>query len=435
MEFKKSDPSITGLTCFDFVPKNIRPNSLLHWPQFEPFATLLEPANAFLRTNPHLIVRNCETIHFRVENDHIKNQDDSDFTEIGVDVAPFVKVLRLWVQPRQDGGEDVQQLGYVTFLPSTSLEDKQNPQTLQGLTNQVNAWLKQNPLPGQILSVESFEMRGVDGVVDADSTSWKISTPLVSLLSSFLQCLRIFYITGEPRHEEIGFADFLPAVLEPGGDHNFPTVQQFPMMINSVNRWLSTLPENVRLANIQTILCRAHEKTGIPIHMYTTFRTDLPLHNYFLRYLRVVFIIPLHEPTAPPSYLKRQIHTKLFVPGLVRDPTWYRFGKFERQGIVKERLDSWIWQTQARVVTVETVIYKPNNRGERHEGFAACHTWHARYDEKNQEQEPVSEQCLVCYRVYLEDDTVDPPGFSWPKTSEDYQRELSEKWLRVKTCT
>ena len=415
----------SGLNSIDFIPKCVRPDSFLCWPAFKSFSTLIAPANQYLREHPNLQVITCETVHFLVEKDGVKHPENSDYFQVGEDIRPFVKGLRLWLQPQKDGQKVPQQIGYVTFLPKT---DTTGHESIKQLTKQVNDWLIQNPLPGKILTIESQVIRGVDGKFNPDSTSWAMVSALTSLQHSFIQCFRIFYTLEQPAYENIGFADFFPATIKQGSFISYPATEQWWKVLKNVNQWLPSLPSNVRLLNMQTLTCRANEKSGKAENVYTAFYSGDDFHKYYLRFLRVAFAVPTREYAAPPPYSVRRLNSRLFVPGLTKEPRWYRNAEFEGQSHVKKRIGAWAKLANIKILAVETVVYKTVSGGERYDGTQAMHTYNeTHHDTTTRSEKPDNEQYLRCYRIYTEDSVKDPKGFEHPKTIEEYRRERPEK--------
>jgi hypothetical protein len=246
MEWTKTvEPSQGGLKSYDFIPKCIKPDSVFHWPQFEKFSSLVGPVNEFLRQNPFLSVKSCETAHFRVEKDHLREPENSSFIQVGESLQPFVKGLRLWVFDRSSPSSAVQksshdEIGYITFVPQLNGEAAN---TLADLTTKVNEYLQTTPLPGRIISLESLQMRGVtEGDVDVDASSWKPTFSLASLQHGFLSLSRIWFVRGQPQYETVGMADFFPAKLDCPealvyGHFKF---QRIPEVMQSVDNWVGS---------------------------------------------------------------------------------------------------------------------------------------------------------------------------------------------------
>ncbi|XP_055341563.1 uncharacterized protein LOC129590388 [Paramacrobiotus metropolitanus] len=426
-EAEASASGAGGLTYVDFVPKCLRPDSLLHWPEFEPFSTLIGPANAYLREHPHLTISGCETIHLQVEKDHIRNPDQSEFDLFGETAKPFVKALRIWLQPRdKNESHEAQQIGYVSFIPSVLPNVSQ---TLADLTKQANDWLHANPLPGRILSVETLLIRGVHGEINPDASAWKQKTSLAALTKqTFIQSFRIFYhTTPHPAHEDIGFVDFLPRMVESGGMFSFPRGEQFTDVLRALNQWVTSVPGNVRLLNIQTLLTRA-TRHGDPLNIYTACYTDAEFHEFHWRFLRLAFAAPRLEPSAPPVYALPTICSRLFVAGLTRDPKWYRRAELERLSVVRERLDRWVRGSGCRVLFVETVTYKTFTGNERAAGFDSMHTWNEyHYDSSSKSHRPQVEQYVVGFRVYFQGEVREVTGTTPARSLDDYRLENQDK--------
>ncbi|XP_055356992.1 uncharacterized protein LOC129602060 [Paramacrobiotus metropolitanus] len=289
----------------------------------------------------------------------IENAETVERYGIRIFIRSKITVQQMWNRNLFKRSDPVQQIGYVSFLPSVAPSCSQ---TLSNLTQQTNDWLRRNPLAGRILSVETLLIRGVEGEIDADASAWKQKTCMAALQGlhkqTFIQLYRIFYETmPHPVHEDIGFVDFVPRMLEPGGLVSYPRGEQFPAVLHALNQWASTMPGNVRLLNIQTLLTRAN-KQGQPLNLYNACYTDVECHEFYWRFLRLAFVAPREESASPPVYAFPTIHSRLFVAGLTRDPGWYHNAELERLSVVKERLDRWVRESGCRVMCVETVTYK-----------------------------------------------------------------------------
>lgn len=417
MNYDRVDSKNIRLVSFDFAPKCIRPDSLLNWPAFDNFFTVLESVNSFLTTNPELAVVSCETIHLRVEKDHIREPERSDYFQTGEILRPFVKGLRIWVQPKQAPSPPPDQISYVSFVPKVE-EKEGTPKSLVELTSKINHWLKQSPIPGRIVSLETLQIRGVQGQVNVDMTSWREEASIMHIKQSFLHFFRIFFVLcDEPIHQEVGFADFFPRTLEGVGIFRWPVVQRLPDVMTQVNEWMAHLPASLRLLNIQTLLCRSDYRDNTDA--YKTFYWDEFFHVYHKRVLRAAYVITNRNQTNVPRF----ISTKLFAPGVIRDPKWYRWsGAYETQEVVKQRMDDWVRQTQARVIAVETLSYKTSTGAEMSEGFVAMHTWNG-----TGRHGPKQEQYVICLRLYVESIPDEPKDFFWPKTLVDWKKKKRKR--------
>jgi hypothetical protein len=191
---------------------------------------------------------------------------------------------------------------------------------------------------------------------------------------------------------------------------------------------ISQLPGNVKVLNIKTLSTRANMISG-ECKAYETFCWDKPFHVYYLKFIRLVYVI-CPQACTPPVYEAGLLHSKLFAPGIVCGPSFLKEATFESQTVIKKRLDEWIRQSAAKVVSVETIIYKTSTGGEGQEGYDAMHTWNDGTNVSNlvgdgHSGQPIHLQYLRCYRVYLEGDLCEPPHFDWPKYSHisQYKRD------------
>ncbi|XP_055332059.1 uncharacterized protein LOC129584005 [Paramacrobiotus metropolitanus] len=417
MNYEKIDLDSVGLVSYDFAPRCIQPDSLLHWPVFDHFHTVLESANTFLSINPGVHAVACETLHLRVEKDHIRDPDRSDYFQTGEILRPFVKGLRVWVQKRPENLRSPipDQINYINFVPNIAKTEAADKNPMEIIT-EMNDWIKEHRIPGRIISIDTLQMRGVEGEVNVDITSWKQDSA-AHVKQSFLNFFRIFYVIDASYPvEEIGFMDFLPETLEGVGIFSWPIVERLPEVVDHVSQWAKRLPPNVRLLNFQTILCRSDYK--MCLDPYKTYYWDEYFHVYHRRLLRIGYALTT-EKSLPVVPVANMVTTVLFAPGIVRDPHWYKWsGAYETQSTVKERMNAWIKLTQASVVGVETLAYKASTGAECSEGFNAMHTWNekGRHGAKQ-------EQYLICLRVYINGAPDEPKDFLWPKTLLDWEKE------------
>ena len=113
--------------------------------------------------------------------------------------------------------------------------------TVANLAHKVNEYLTKRPLPGKLISIESLQFRGIPENFDTDTTTWEPKTSFFLSQQDFMSAFRIWFRRGEPQYETIGFADFFPAVLKPGGWLEKAQVELLPSLMTNVDRWVSPL--------------------------------------------------------------------------------------------------------------------------------------------------------------------------------------------------
>ncbi|GAV07092.1 hypothetical protein RvY_16969-2 [Ramazzottius varieornatus] len=215
-------PADVGLQSFDFIPHCIEPEKTLklgRWPEFEDFTSLVPPANDFLRRNPHLTIKTCETVQLNVEEEYLKTPEQTDYMQYAESVRPFVRAMRMWVTTIDDQrAQEPQQIAYVNFLPPhPQIEGVSKTdyayQNATELAAVVNEYLDANPLHGRLLNVESLQIRDQDDpfCVDMNLTAWDPQPVRSVPRQRFVNCFRIWYVMGHPARQTIGIVDVFPA--------------------------------------------------------------------------------------------------------------------------------------------------------------------------------------------------------------------------------
>ncbi|OQV21390.1 hypothetical protein BV898_04599 [Hypsibius exemplaris] len=427
--------AVGGLISADFIPNCIRPGSFLSWAEFEPFSVILQRANQWLTQNGTLEIRTCETVEFNTHNSgEIVNVINSSYVVSGEGASRYVRGLRLWMQPRMDGGSVVQQIGYFNILPSVQVGffNTEVSHRLDSLIHQTNEMFATNPIQGRIITIETVSLKVSSNGTDPDCTSW---TERGAGSTTFAYMLRIFYIQGPPAMELIGVADFVPGVLGEGGLFSRPVLEPFPQVLGKAHQWLLQQSPAFRLVNVQTLLHKQRWTTG-QIDTLRMVYTERDLHSYYVRYLRLAYVIPNQAyGTAYASGSHSgpvRLNFKLFVPGMLEPPACCTTGTFEDQLQVRERVSVWMRATGAKVIAVETIPMRIFSGAELREGFNTMHTWNATTTHstgQSTRQAKAAELYLTLYRVYIDGTYPEPFGGPTLPSVEDYMRE------RATACT
>ncbi|OQV21388.1 hypothetical protein BV898_04597 [Hypsibius exemplaris] len=361
-----------GLVSVDFLPNCTKPGGFIHWAQFEPFPVIFQRANQWLTKNPTLELRTCETVEFHTRSSgEVVNSVESVYRTSGEGANRYVRGLRLWMQPRIDGGSVVQQIGYFNVMPTVRVGffTTDVSHRLDSLIHETNALFTSNPLPGKLLTIETVTLKVSSSGTDPDCTSW---TERGGLSQVFAYMLRIFYIQGPPALEMIGVADFVPGVLFDGGLFHRPQLEPFPQVLGKAHHWLLQQQPGLRLLNAQTLLHK--QKWTSHLDTLRMVYSENDLHTYYVRYIRLAYVIP------NPAYGGRsegavRLNSKLFVPGMLEAPGCCSVGSYENQLQIRERMSAWMRATGAKVISVETVPMRIFSGAEAVEGFDTMHTW------------------------------------------------------------
>ncbi|XP_055336643.1 uncharacterized protein LOC129587082 [Paramacrobiotus metropolitanus] len=411
---KMSDSA--GLGSIDFLPGMTAGSGPSNRPEFEPFSVLVQCANQYLRNNPHLTVNTCESVEFKVSSKDGFRVDtvNSVYTAHGESETRYIRGLRLWTQVKSGHGNNCDQIGYCNFLPSIQGD---NVERLDRLLFKINQQFERNPLPGQIVTVETQPIKWGSTGLDPDRTIW---TERGNSSSRFVNLIRIFYLQGPPQPCKLGVQDFLPAVLDSGFRWGaYPQVEAFPVVMDRARQWLLSVPPNYRVINVQTVTFRWSQNDGADTQKMT-YHEDKAHLNY-MRYLRIPYVIENPDHQVARSTIR--LNAKLIAPNMTSAPgILLGSGQFESQESTRARLDQWVKSTGARVVSAETIVMRPDGGGEGRYGFDNMHTWNQIHRVNNVSQRS-DEKFVFLYRIYTDGAYEDPAGWQNSTRLEEHARQ------------
>ncbi|XP_064635371.1 uncharacterized protein LOC135492707 isoform X2 [Lineus longissimus] len=341
------------MACVDFAPSCIKEGGWMSDPQYEPFSSLADRANGWLRSNPHYRVVAIETLDVFPKYGRALAKAQSQFT---VMTSYYVtrsnnsskthrssKILGLRIWYAQAGAEQIapQQFGFIN-LPPALLDHHDRPdfETFGQTINKFNEGRSYRPLSGAILNMETVTIRtDSKGRADPDGTYFSGS------VSYDLTFIRIFFIIGDkPVAEEIGCADFVPNYLG-GEDHAF---EGLTSVFNKASDWV-TQQAGIRVTNIESPWCKVKSEHEIDSQrVLNHFWSGTPI----LRFVRVWYVKPLDASLQlpPPPMLRCQ----MFVPARMKTAGSLE-KQFESVFDLTARVCQWLPRAGGRLMSVETI--------------------------------------------------------------------------------
>ncbi|XP_077866698.1 uncharacterized protein LOC144355156, partial [Saccoglossus kowalevskii] len=168
---------------------------------------LIERANQWLLSNPHIEVKQCESLEKKTHMGGTPNPNESVRMDRRT-IQYMVRGLRVWFAPRTTGDRPADQLGHINCVPaclrSGGFLHYPEFESIGETLSKFNGYLQQQPLPGYIVGVETQDIKyqnsWTDGCIDPDNSCWYESGKHHTL---FLFVIRVFYIRGHPQYEEI----------------------------------------------------------------------------------------------------------------------------------------------------------------------------------------------------------------------------------------
>lgn len=367
------------LSYVDFAPRCAGAGGVVCTPDYERFNVLVSRANDWLKSNIHLRVKTCESIEVKGGLDGVVDTTKSCYFE--ADHAKrrmrniYIRALRLWVVPRTNN--DVagpQQIGYVNIVPARNQHG--GFESFGDAVRRFNDQMRQRPLPGCILNVESQEMKfhewGMD--VDPDESCWVES---VKFNVSFLVVIRVFFEFGFSACEEIGCADFVPSRLDAGGSHyTVPQFECFGEVLRKAANWIQ-MQHRVRVTNVQSIDYKLkHEADFVDMDSQRSFFVESGRRaTRYIRVVRIGFVKPfdgrdvvVDRPLA--------VNYVTFEPQMLSSGGIFGIPLFETMSQTMKRAMDWLQMVDAdlEVISAETVpvrMYSGNQYG-NHE---VTYTW------------------------------------------------------------
>ncbi|XP_074642376.1 uncharacterized protein LOC141899763 [Tubulanus polymorphus] len=359
------------LCYIDFMPQCLEQEKKMKYAQFETFDKLIVKANVFLRSRPDVLVKSVETVAKKCAY-----LQDIYSGKMYTDKLAFRHIviygLRVWftiIQVRMTALE----LAYVNIIPVKlpSLEDSDYPnfQKLERLFEAFNRKLLIDPLPGQIVSIETVSIKidkdtwfKFDGNFDWDSCSW-----YDGYKHHLFNFTRIFYLKGSPANELIGIEDITPNRLD-GKEDGIPKYESFNLMFKRAQQWIyDNIHTQKKLVNVKTIETpyfgtSLQESAGLTgrCHVIPGMSFCDNLHErgrvYFLRISYVV---------SRDSNLPRpELTYRTFVPGHDLESTIMEYQSLDD---LMNHINSWIRVTKTNVVYAETCECRLN--AVKHDGI------------------------------------------------------------------
>ncbi|KAL8597524.1 hypothetical protein ACOMHN_033395 [Nucella lapillus] len=299
---KQSQEELAPLSYIDIMPRLLDPGNMKNKiaPTFQKFSDIMNGANVWLKSNPGLKVWKCETVERKVDIGPVVHLESTLLHESSYGANYYVFGVRMWLTQRQNPAEPVQELGLLNVPPPV----KEIPvtlstrggfgmlgmgmgglsmggampmmmgfwrrgrmvvvtqgmlQTYENLSKAVenyNEVTKEEPLKGCILNVETTSVKFGDGFsgkeADPDVTSWSETGKSKAFSTRrFTKILRIFYVKGPPKHEQLSMVSFLPRVLKEPEASRSAQFEKFDVVLLKVQQWLQT-QSGIRVVNLET---------------------------------------------------------------------------------------------------------------------------------------------------------------------------------------
>nr|XP_039261231.1 uncharacterized protein LOC120337503 [Styela clava] len=323
-----------NLGYIDFMPKK-KHQSIQASKNYHGFSSCVTEANKFLEQNPHIQIKNCESLYQRLDHNHRVNPESTTSHD-----RSYVIGLRLWyslpevtenevfVAPESIAPSDETQttsvpttsssrssdthsnkernarkLCYMNILPESTNKDKNTttmpkhrdrpPFTgMKSTLRKLNEAISKNQITGHIINVESIPINYSHafrdaGDLDPDHGYWCLDYH--GRWNFFI--IRVFYIedkqvTGE---YDIGFEDFSPSKTKQGDNVSF---SGFSSLSKKASRWLSSEP-GISIVGSQAIEIPFNQKQeeqkafNTSCSFYETSKISAQLHT--LKFLRIWF--------------------------------------------------------------------------------------------------------------------------------------------------
>ncbi|KAK3088229.1 hypothetical protein FSP39_016398 [Pinctada imbricata] len=359
-------------------------------PVCDSFSVIIQAANQWLLSNPKYGVWKCETVERKIKPDGSIDLDQMVYHESTYGFNVYIRGLRLWLIKKEESGPP-QQLGLMNVVPrvkSVEIPHIGMPygkrgafrngvpiflslnyphfygnmamgmmrmfETFEGLEETIkrlNEDLEKYPIQGSVLNIESAVIKTGNGIqsglhVDADST---VFAEEGKARRRYAHILRLFYLIGQPAHEQICLKEFVPDVTKQ------PTISipgQFQDQDLCMTRIANWIPHQtgIRVVNIQSYDVRYSESWGefrIDTDSCDDFDSGMTDRMY-LRTIRVFYVISSRvSPPAPVGFLS----SKTFLP--------VRTGRrsFETMAQTMYRIEAWLKVTGLPIFSVETVRF------------------------------------------------------------------------------
>lgn len=384
------------LAYIDIMPRCLKTGNIKGKipPTFDQFSAIIAGANKWLKDNPGMVPWKCETVERRVDVTADGNLTYDLDAMIRHDSAfgymVYIRGIRMWLTKNPNPSSTPQQLGLLNWVPKaedtdielTNIKENESGQKMvytnarmlrnarigmmkaqwgiqdwsfQGLREtieELNKKLKDSPLPGSILTVESSSIKASEGLFGGNQLDPEasVSTEDKMKFRRMTQIIRVYYIVGQPANEQIDMKDFVPEVTELPSVTKPPKFEYVSKTMQDLAHWI---PQNqgVRIVNIQQYDAFVHktwDKVSVASDSTDEVMSMFGDGQRMVRTFRVFYVKSSNQgaPVSPTF-----VTSRLFLPA--------RTGRrsFENMNRTIERIDVWLRVTGMPVYSVETVQY------------------------------------------------------------------------------
>ncbi|XP_019614814.1 PREDICTED: uncharacterized protein LOC109462692 [Branchiostoma belcheri] len=363
-EHIEDSQSVSPLSFKDFLP---RPLGEQGSSEYETFGTLVDRANAFLEDHRQYDVRTCETLE--VQYSGARQVACTDVSLVGGrrDKDPYFRGLRLWLVPCETHSPTSRapRIGKVDFVPRKLADDLAQAgsdqfEPLGELLGRMNASLRQDPIPGEVLTVETLDMECSGDETDPDSCSWHENEAGCTCCCSCLRrtvhlyVIRVFYLEGPPAGEEITMVDFVPRVVHPATSFiDDPILETFPRLTSQARAWVRHhLDRGGRITNLQTVNVKA-TRHGMA-DSQRSFYIEGSGRVLFVRTLRLVYVkrAPLQDGREV------QPCARTFAPLQLNEDGYRTKPQFQTVLKTMEEAVRWLRIADCRIISAESLTVK-----------------------------------------------------------------------------
>ncbi|XP_071096572.1 uncharacterized protein [Haliotis cracherodii] len=376
----EGQPELPPLAYIDIMPRflnagNMRANIA---PVFQKFSDIMQGANLWLQANPGLECWKCETVERKVDKGPFIDLESMKIHQSTYGFNVYVLGLRMWLTRKQNNSPP-QQLGLQNVVPATKEVEIQayqyhdmchNPQmyylaqrrgtdvitTFEGLASTIdtlNEDLKKSPLQGSVLNIETANIKYSGFATDRDPEKTSFVEHGANRMGMFrrnCQIIRIFYVLGAPKYEEIHMQDIVPEIVRQSGLVGSAVFEPFSGAILKAQMWLQQ-QSGIKVVNIETRDVRSHENI---VKLETTVNSDstddFDGSIWSCKYVKMLRIFYVKSPDMT-SYASTRLTSRLFPPLRLGVKT------FETMSQTMVRIAAWLSVTRLPIFGVETVHY------------------------------------------------------------------------------
>ncbi|GFO42146.1 hypothetical protein PoB_006865100 [Plakobranchus ocellatus] len=382
-----SQSDIPSLAYIDIMPRILKRGNLKNnvMPTFQPFQEMVNGANSWLANNPNLAVWKCETVERKVlpgqnEAGVLVDLDSMNHFESAWGCNCYVFGIRLWLTQRPADQKGAQEIGLVNITPTpkeipyTSVHQMgfgglgvrhymstyrvHTLLTYEGLRKCVqdfNAKVKDNPIPGSILNVETATLKFAEGwgIQSAESVAEMSSWHEVSGMTGrrLTQVLRLFYVKGPSTTPQIEIAEFVPTQISQSGLGKSARFADFKDAEHSLAEWLRQ-QSGIKILNIETREAKYSTFFNQTLELNTDSTDDFDFPMFQTSKLRFLRVFYTSAPSVS-SFMHTALTTRLFPPVRLNKGK----KRFESMVETMARIDAWLKVTGLPIFGVETVSF------------------------------------------------------------------------------